>query len=70
MARSVEIWPLNVCALLLARRSFQGEIMNVASIPRDDSPKRRLASWLVPPIVVPIMLVVLIAASGLYHAHW
>jgi hypothetical protein len=61
---------LSVCALLVARLSFQGEIMNAASIPQDDSRKRRLASWFVPPILVPIMLVALIAASGLYHAHW
>jgi hypothetical protein len=44
--------------------------MNVALIPRDNSRKRSLASWLVPPIVVPTMLVALIAASGLYHVHW
>jgi hypothetical protein len=52
------------------RLSFQGEIMDVASIPQEDSRKRGLASWFVPPIVVPIMLFALIAASGLYHAHW
>jgi hypothetical protein len=56
--------------VLVPSLSFQGEIMNVGSIPQNDSPKRRLASWLVPPIVVPIMLVALIAASGLYHGHW
>jgi hypothetical protein len=46
------------------------KIMNVASIPQDVSLKHRLASWFVPPIVVPIMLVALIAVSGLYHTYW
>jgi hypothetical protein len=44
--------------------------MNVVSILQDDFLKRRLASWFVPPIVVPIMLAALIAGSGLYHAYW
>jgi hypothetical protein len=56
--------------LLVARLSSQGEIMNIAPIPQDDSRKHRLASWFVPPVIVPIMLVALIAASGLYYAHW
>jgi hypothetical protein len=44
--------------------------MNVVLIPQKDSPKDRLVSWFVPPIVVPIILVALIAVSGLYHAYW
>jgi hypothetical protein len=60
----------SVCALLVARLSSQGEIMNIAPIPPDDSRKHRLASWFVPPVIVPVMLVALIAASGLYYAHW
>ena len=44
--------------------------MKVASIPPGRSLKRRLASWFVPPIVVPIMLVALIAGFGLFHAYW
>jgi hypothetical protein len=55
---------------LTAHPSFQGEFMNVVSILQDDFLKSRLASWFVPPIVVPIMLAALIAGSGLYHAYW
>jgi hypothetical protein len=33
-----------------------------------DSLKRRLASWFVPPIVIPIMLAALIVGSALYRA--
>jgi hypothetical protein len=66
----VGIRVLSVCALPETRLFFQGEIMDVTSIPQDDSLKQRLASWFVPPIVVPIMLIALIALSGLYHAYW
>jgi len=65
---------LSVCPPLAARIPlllFQGEVMSVASVlPQGDSLKRRLASWFVPPIVIPIMLAALIVGSGLYRAYW
>ena len=44
--------------------------MSVASVLQGDSLKRRLASWFVPPIVIPFMLAALIVGSGLYRAYW
>jgi hypothetical protein len=62
---------LSVCPLLVARiLSFQGEVMSVASVPQGHSLKHRLATWFVPPIVVPFMLAALIVGSGLYRAYW
>jgi hypothetical protein len=46
------------------------KVMSVASVSQGDSLKRRLASWFVPPIVIPFMLAPLIVGSGLYRAYW
>jgi hypothetical protein len=48
---------------LLAHASLSSQILQA------DSRKRLLAPWFVPPIVIPIMLVGLILAIGLYRAY-
>jgi hypothetical protein len=50
--------------------SSKVKVMSVASVPQGESLKHRLASWFVPPIVVPFMLAALIVGSGLYRAYW
>jgi hypothetical protein len=60
---------LSVCPLLVACiPPSKVKVMSVASVPQGDSLKRRLASWFLPPIVIPIMLAALIVGSLLYRA--
>ncbi len=68
----IGIHVLSVCPLLAARIPLLSKVkvMSVASVLQGDSLKRRLASWFVPPIVIPIMLAALIVGSGLYRAYW
>jgi hypothetical protein len=62
---------LSVCPLLAARIPLSKvKVMSVASVLQGDSLKRRLASWFVPPIVIPIILAALVVGSGLYRAYW